>query len=364
MGLLDYYKQFDAIPDEEVNRQLRDEAAERKAKELARVETLDLSELTWHEPPHPDVVSAVTFIARRGMHRYPRGTELRNELAHLHGVEAERIALGNGATELIEAAASALARPGQTLLSQWPTHPLFPAAARRAHAKAVPVEGGVDGLLDAAAKHDTRLIALARPNDPTGELLSSNELERLMDGLDEAVAVLLDEALIEFAHPDVQSASLELLERYPRLLVFRSFSKAWGLAGLRCGYVVCGRGAEGLLAELAPRHGVSELSEAAALESLRACAGAVKRRAERVAVERERVTKELRERGFVVSDSEANFLWVASRELDGGALSARLRDCGILVANGAPLGDQSRVRITLRDEGASKRLLRALEQIG
>ncbi len=107
------------------------------------------------------------------------------------------------------------------------------------------VSGGVDELLlEAAQEPAVRAIAIASPNDPTGELLPTGELERLLDGLPDGVAVLLDEALVEFADAQPTSASLELLEHSPRLLVFRSFSKAWGLAGLRIGYAVGGPGSE------------------------------------------------------------------------------------------------------------------------
>lgn len=364
MGLLDYYKQFEALTEEEVNSELRARNAERKARELMRVETLDLSQTTWQEPAHTDVVSAVTFVARRGMHRYPRSSELLSELAHRHHVSPDRIALGNGVSQLMQAAASALIRPGQTLISPWPSHPLLPAIARRAHGVAVPVSGGVQELLAAAAEHDTRVIALASPNDPTGELIATAELDRLLSGLPDTVAVLLDEALVEYSQRQPVDSSIALLERHPRLLVFRSFSKAWGLAGLRCGYVVGGPGTEGLLPELAPESGVSDLSQAGALETLRACEKLVMRRVRIVAEQRERLTVELRKRGLEVADSDANFLWVAHPSLTGGELVSRLADAGVLVAPGAPLGDSKRVRITVRDEPASARLLSAIDGLG
>jgi histidinol-phosphate aminotransferase len=361
MGLLDYYKQFEALSEEEVNSELRHQAAERKAKELTQVEALDLSQTTWPDPPHPDVVGAITFVARRGLHRYPRSSELASELGHRLDVPEERIAIGHGASALLQAATSALMRPEQTLLSPWPSYPLFPMMARRAHGVAVPVSGGVDALLAAVGQHDTRVIALASPNDPTSELLGADELERLLASLPETVAVLLDESLIEYASADAQTASLRLLERYPRLLVFRSFSKAWGLAGMRCGYAICGPGAEEVLAALAPDHGVNELSQAAALESLRTCERLLERRVAMVAEQRATLTAALRERGFQCADSAANFLWIAHERLDGGELAVELRNLGVLVAPGAPLGAPEHVRVMLRDVAASQRLLAAVD---
>ena len=252
MGLLDYYRQFEGMSEEEVNAGLREEAAERKRKALARVTTLDLSQTTWPELPHPSIVNAITFVARRGMHRYPhlRGSQLRDELAERHGVEPARVILGNGAAELLSSATRALIEPGQRLLSSWPSYPLFPIMARRAHGEAVRVSGGVDALLEAARELGTRVIAIASPNDPTGELLATGELERLLVNLPDGVAVLLDESLVEFADAQPVNSSLELLSEHSRLLVFRSFSKAWGLAGLRVGYAIGGPGSEDLLAEL------------------------------------------------------------------------------------------------------------------
>jgi histidinol-phosphate aminotransferase len=364
MGLLDYYKQFEGLSEEEVNSGLREEAAERKRKALARVQTLDLSHTTWPELPHPDVVSAITFVARRGMQRYPhrRGSQLRTRLAQRHGVDQARLIVGNGAAELLSAATRALIEPGQELITSWPSYPLFPIMARRAHGRAVPVSGGVDALLEAVGPN-ARVVALASPNDPTGELLPTGELERLLSTLPDGVGVLLDESLVEFADAQPIDASLALLEHHPRLLVFRSFSKAWGLAGLRCGYALGAPGSEELLAELEPDLGVSEISQAGALEALRSCSDLLAKRVASVARERTVLTTALRQRHFEVSDSQANFLWVAHPTLDGGALSERLARTGVLVAAGGALGEPRHVRIAIHDEAASTRLLSALDRM-
>lgn len=363
MGLLDYYKQFEGMTEEEVNSELREEADERKRKALTRVETLDLSQTTWPDLPHPEVVSAITFVARRGMQRYPhmRGSQLRARLAERHSVNQARLIVGNGAAELLSAATRALIEPGQELITSWPSYPLFPIMARRAHGRAVPVSGGVDALLEAVGE-STRVVALASPNDPTGELLPTAELERLLAALPDHVGVLLDESLVEFADAQPTDSSLRLLENNPRLLVFRSFSKAWGLAGLRCGYAVGAPGAEDLLAELEPDLGVSEISQAGALESLRNCSDLIAKRVRRVSKEREKLTTVLRQRGFELSDSQANFLWLAHPTLDGGELAARLARSGILVAAGDALGEPRHVRIAVRDEASSTRLLNAIDR--
>jgi histidinol-phosphate aminotransferase len=364
MGLLDYYRQFEGMSEEEVNRGLRAQAAERRRKALTRVETLDLSQTTWPELAHPHIVSAITFTAQRGLQRYPhlRGSALHDELAARHGVDSGRLILGNGAAELLSSATRALIAPGQRLITSWPSYPLYPIMARRAHGRAVPITGGVDSLLAAAREADTRVIALASPNDPTGELLRTGELARLLDGLPEGVAVLLDESLIEFADAQPVDSSLELLEHHPRLLVFRSFSKAWGLAGLRIGYALGAPGSEELLAELAPDLGVSEVSQAGALEALKSCSELVAERVRLISAERVALTAALRERRFEVTDSQANFLWVAHPSVDGGELVSRLARAGVLVAGGDALGDSRHVRIGLRDAACSERLLGALDK--
>jgi histidinol-phosphate aminotransferase len=364
VGLLDYYRQFEGMSEEEVNAGLREQAAERRRKALARVETLDLSQTTWPELPHPRIVNTIAFVALRGLNRYPHlhATDLRNELAERHDTDPARLILGNGAAELLSSATRALIEPGQQLLSSWPSYPLYPIMARRAHGRAVPVTGGVEGLLEAAREPSTRVIALASPNDPTGELMSAAALEQLLDGLPDGVAVLLDESLVEFADAQPTNASLKLLENHPRLLVFRSFSKAWGLAGLRVGYTLGGPGSEDLLAELEPDLGVSEVSQAGALEALRSCSDLLDQHVREVAHERVRVTAALRERDFEVTDSQANFVWAAHSTLGGDELSTRLARAGVLIAAGAALDEPRHVRISLRNSSASDRLIGAIDK--
>ena len=364
MGLLDYYKQFEGMSEEEVNVGLREEAAERRRKALARVETLDLSQTTWPELAHPRIVSAITYVARRGLQRYPHlhASDLRNELAHRHDFDPARLILGNGAAELLTSATRALIEPGQQLLTAWPSYPLYPIMARRAHGRAVPVSGGVDAMLEAAQDSDTRVIALASPNDPTGELLAAAELERLLEGLPDSVAVLLDESLVEFADAQPTDSSLALLEKHSRLIVFRSFSKAWGLAGLRVGYAFGGPGSEELLAELAPDLGVSEVSQAGALEALRSCSDLLSRHVSMICEERPRLIAALRDRDFDVTDSQANFVWAAHAPLTGDELAARLARAGVLVAAGAALGEPHHVRIAIRHSGTTERLLSAIDK--
>jgi histidinol-phosphate aminotransferase len=369
MGFLDYYRQFEGMTDEEVREQLHEKATERKLKALALVEPLDLSQTTWPEYPHPYVVNAITYAARRGLHRYldRHATALRSELAHRHEVPEERLVVGDGAAQLLgEAVQILMDDPHDELVTPWPSYPLFPLMARRARAHAVPVDGfGIEPVISAINER-TRIVALCNPNDPTGELLGVDELRGLLEGLPERVVVLLDEALVDFVAPDVQAldSSLALLDDHPRLLVFRTFSKAWGLAGLRCGYAIGGPGAEPLLERLEPELGLNELAQAGALEALRSSVDLVARRGRTVATNRTRLATRARELGFDFPDSQANVLWLAFPGIPGAELARRAERAHVIVAAGDPLGEPDRIRITVpAREEHMQRLDRALEQM-
>lgn len=365
MGLLDHYRQFEGLPEEEVNARKRAEAQERRRRALDRPPPLDLSLITWPALPHHEVVNAVTYAARRGLHRYPNESapRLRSELAHRHDCEPGRIAIGPGAAALLSAAIDRLMAPGQELIIPWPGYGLFPRMARRAGARPVPVPGhGPEAILAAVNQH-TRAVAIASPNDPTGRLTTAAELAGLLDALPEQVVVLLDEALVDFAPPDAQPACADLLQSGSRLLLFRSFSKAWGLAGLRCGYALGGPGAEELLATLQPELGLDELAQAGALESLRTASELVRVHCAELAAEREWLAGQLRALGLDVAESAGNFLWVAHPELDGAEAAGALARSGIIVAPGGALGEARRLRITVRDRAASERLLTALRTL-
>lgn len=364
MGLLDYYRQFAGMSDEEISAQLREQADEHRRRALARIETLDLARTTWHELPHPEVVAAVTHAARGALNVAPDPTaeELRRELARRNGVEAARVAVGHGAAQLLAAAARALlADVEDELLTPWPSYGLYPVMAQRAGARAVPVPGGFDvERLLAAVTPRTRAIALCNPNDPTGEHLRGGALRQLLDALPERVSLLLDEALADFVTAERADASLALLDDHPRLLVFRSFSKVYGLAGLRVGYALGSPGSEQLLARIAPELGVGLPSQVGALMALRRCDAQVAQRRAAVAAERERLLDALHELPLDAGPSEANVLWLAPTGLSGAELAVRLQRNGVLVQSGAGVGDERHVRVTVQSPAATERLLDAL----
>ena len=363
MGLLDYYRQFAGMSDEEVSERLREQAEERRRRALARIETLDLSRTTWHELPHPEVVAAVTHAARGALNVAPDPTaeELRRELARRNGVEPERVAVGHGAAQLLGAAARALLEAGDELLTPWPSYGLYPVMAQRAGARAVPVPGGFDAeRLLAAVTPTTRAIALCNPNDPTGEHITSGALRELLDALPERVSLLLDEALADFVTAEPVSATLALLDDHPRLLIFRSFSKAYGLAGLRAGYALGGPGSQELLPRIAPELGIGLPAQIGAMIALRRCDGQLAQRRAAVAAERTRLLDALHALPLDAAPSEANVMWLRPTGLSGGELATRLQRNGVLVQSGIGVGDEQHVRVTVQSPAATDRLLDAL----
>ena len=362
-GLLGYYRQFEGMSDLEVSEELRRVSEERRRKALARVEPLDLSGTTWFEFPHPDVVAAVTYAARRGINHYPdpHASELRSELARRHGMEPGRVIAGNGAAELLVAAAQALLGPGDELVTPWPSYPLYPLMAKRAGAQPVPVPGRDPDAIVEALTGRTRMVVLCNPNDPTGAYSSAGEVRTLLERLPEEVTVVLDEALVDFVAAEPAGSSLALLDEFPQLLVVRTFSKAYGLAGLRAGYALGGPGSEHMLESIEPPLGIDSLGQAGALEALRKCGPLVAARRAKVIAERERLLAELARRPVDAPPSEANLVWLSAPGIEGLELSHRLERFGVYVKPGAEFGATDHVRVQVQDRPASDRLLRALD---
>jgi histidinol-phosphate aminotransferase len=360
VGFLDYYRQFDDIDEAALNLERRERRRQEKAAALARAPDIDLSGTEWPDLPHSEIVNAAIARARGFVQRYPdrHATSVRRLLADRHGLAPDQIALGNGAAELLQSAALALLSAGDELVTPWPSYPLYPLMAAHAGATPVPVE---DGDIPAAIGDRTRALVLCNPNDPTGEYTSSEELRSLLSALPEHVTVLADEALIHFQATEDVDACLQLVEEFPRLLVVRTFSKIYGLSGLRAGYAVSSD--SHLLAAVAPVLGINALTQAAVEYALRSGDAEIERRRAAVAREREVLTGQLRDMGLDVTESQANFLWIRARDMSGDQLANGLRKQGVIVAPGGPLGEDNHVRAAIRDEAASNRLRSAAENL-
>ncbi len=364
MGLLDYYKQFEGMSDDEVSQQLRARAEERRRLALAKVEPLDLARTTWHEMPHPEVVSAVTYATRRGINRAPQAgaAELREALGRRTGLEPDRVAVGAGASGLLDAAAAALLAPGDELLTVWPGYPLHPALAGRHGATPVAVPAlDPDALLGAVTPR-TRLLLVASPSDPTGARLSAGDLGSLAGALPEDVTPVIDEALVDFVDAEDPDATLALLDDHPRLVLVRTLSKAYGLAGLRAGWALGGEQTPPLLARMMPPGGLADPVAAGMLEALRVCGPQVSARRAQVAAERRRILDALHDLPADAPPSQTNSLWLGAAGLTAPELAARLGRSGVIVAQGGDLGDGTRVRVTVQSGPATDRLLEALRQ--
>ncbi len=360
MGFRDYYRQFDDIDEAKLNLERRERRRQEKQAALAIPPEIDLSGTEWPDLPHSEIVNAAIARARGRVNGYPdrHATAARTLLAERHNLSPEQIALGNGAAELLHSAALALLSPGDELVMPWPSYPLYPLMA--AHAGATPVSVEDQGLI-AAVTEKTAAVVICNPNDPTGTYIGSDDLGALLSALPEHVHVLLDEALIHFQDAEEVDACLRLVEAFPRLLAFRTFSKIYGLSGLRAGYVV-GSDAR-MLAAAAPVLGINALSQAAVEYALRSGDAEVERRRQAVARERKVLTDQLRELGVDVTDSQANFLWIRVRDQSGDQVANGLRQQGVIVAPGGPLGEDHHIRAAVRDEAASNRLLRAIENL-
>lgn len=313
-------------------------------------------------PPLPAVVRAVAAAASE-TNRYPDNgaVVLTAALAERYGVDPAQVATGCGAVTLCQELAQAYTEPGTSIAFAWRSFEMYPLLAQVAGARAIQVplvacrEGGpadthdLDALL-AAIDDSTRLVFVCNPNNPTGTAVRRAELERFLDAVPATTLVVLDEAYREFViDPDVPDG-VELMRGRPNVAVLRTFSKAWGLAGLRVGYLLA---EDPAVAEAVRKthvpFSVSMLAQAAAVAALTS-EDEVRERCAAVVAERARLTGALRERGLDVADSQANFVWLPVGEQAGplaAALEARavitrpFPGEGVRVTVGAPEEDDA-----------------------
>ncbi len=369
MGLLDYYRQFDDVDEEVVNKRLRERRARERATALERIPTIDLSSAEWPDFPNSEIVNASIAAARGRVNGYPdrHATHVRELLAERHGVQPEQLAVGNGAAELLHQAALVLLAGGGEMITPWPSYPLYPLMAQRAGGRPVPVELDGGGRVDpeairAAVNERTRAVVICNPNDPTGTHTSSDALGELIGSLPEHVHVLLDEAYVQFQDVEEEDACLRLVDAFPRLLVFRTFSKIYGLSGLRAGYVVGSTASGDILSALAPALGINVLTQAGVAQALKIGDSEIERRRTLVIEQRTRFLRALHDLPVDAPDSQANFVWLHAAGLTGAQLAGSLERAGVIVAAGGPLGDHDHVRASIRGSAATDRLLAALTQ--
>jgi histidinol-phosphate aminotransferase len=368
--LLDYYRQFEALSPEESSSRLREQRKEQRSRELARVDELDLSSAAWHEPPDPEIVNAATFALRRSINQYPdagAGPAVR-AIARHHGVPEERIALGHGAGQLMQAALRELATGGDVVVP-WPSWAPLPGLVERAGARPVPIPLAADGgpdfqALAAAVTEATRAVVVCSPNDPTGVLADRAALRAFAESLPPHVTVIADEALVELAAED--SSVAPLLDDLPNLLVLRSFSKGWAMAGLRVGYVLGSAADAELMGALTPGQGVASPAQAgvaAALEDSGRSQLRLALRRATAAAERDRLRDAIAHTPFSFAASDVHLVWLRGEGMTAAQIVHGLAGQRIRVAPGASWGDEQHVRLALRDRRATERLVAALAEL-
>jgi histidinol-phosphate aminotransferase len=248
-------------------------------EELAREHGLDparIVKLASNENPlgMPASARAAIEAALPELARYPdsNGFELKAALSRKLGVPAEWLTLGNGSNDILEAAAAVTLAPGRSCVYAQHSFAVYPLAtqARGARAIVVPARDfghDLDAMV-AAIDADTRLVFVANPNNPTGTFIRAEKMAAFLAAVPSRVLVVLDEAYNEYLAPELRHPSIDWVKRFPNLLVSRSFSKAYGLAGLRVGYGVAQPELTDLLNRVRQPFNCNSLAQAAAVAAL------------------------------------------------------------------------------------------------
>ena len=324
------------------------------------------NETPWGPPPA--VVGALQGQIER-LNRYPDPSKslLRQRIADRCELPAARVAVGNGSCELLMAAADALLEPGAELIYAWPSFSIYPHVAAQSGARAIEVPLDAEGRhdLDAIAREvtaATRMVLVCNPNNPTGTALPIEAIDAFVAELPRHVCVIVDEAYVEFSTLQDPDESLPLLERHPNLIVLRTFSKVYGLCGLRAGYALGPEEFRLAVDRVRQPFSVNALAQAAAAEAIRH-QDEVTRRVEATIVERAWLETELEDRELEVSDSQANFVWVSLGDRDEAAIVDGLAQRGVIVRAGAALGGEGHLRVTLGTRAQNERFVAALDEL-
>jgi histidinol-phosphate aminotransferase len=318
--------------------------------------------------PHPQVLEAVEAQLRT-LNRYPDPAKstLRRRLSERTGVAEGRIAVGNGSCELLLAGAEAMLEPGAEIVYAWPSFSIYPhlAAMTGARAVEVPLTDGQEHDLDAMAREvtaATRMVIVCNPNNPTATALPPAAIDEFVAGLPRSAAVILDEAYIEFCMTQDPDDSLALLKKHPNLILLRTFSKVYGLCGLRVGYALGSEEFRLAVDRVRQPFSVNALAQAAATEALNHM-DEVERRVEQTAIERIHLDSELEDRGLRTTDSQANFSWVSLGDRDEDEVVDGLAKQGVIVRAGKALGQEGWMRVTYGTRHENDRFLAALDQL-
>jgi histidinol-phosphate aminotransferase len=298
-------------------------------------------------PPLPGVVEA-TQQAVTLMNRYPDmgNTALYDALAERLDVPPERLAAGTGSVAVLYHLLQAFCDPGDEVVYAWRSFEAYPIAVSAIGAVSVQVPVTTDGRHDlpamaAAVTDRTKVVVVCTPNNPTGPSVGHAELHRFLARVPEHVLVVVDEAYGEFVRDEDPVDGLALVREHPNVASMRTFAKAYGLAGLRVGYLVASSVVAGAVRACALPFGVSSVAQAAAVASL-AAEEQLLERVEAVVVERERVLEGLAAQGWTVPEAQGNFVWLPLGP-EAVEFAATAEEAGITVRPFA--GDGVRVSI-------------------
>jgi histidinol-phosphate aminotransferase len=336
------------------------------ASELGLRELVRLSANENPLGPSPRVVEAIRREAGR-VHLYPDGgaAALRDALGRRLGISPAQILIGNGADELIGLVALAAFEPGDEVVVPAPSFEPYTTGARLAGARVVPsplaaYETDLDDMRHRVTPR-TKAVILCSPHNPATTIVRRAPLLRLLEALGEdAPLVVLDEAYRDFCDDPDYPDGVELLARFPRLLVLRTFSKIAALAGLRVGYAVGAVEAIDRLNRVRAPYNVNRLGQVAAMAALDDVEHWERTR--RVVIEeRAFLGRELTRRGFTFPPSQANFFLV--KVPGAAAVRERLLRAGLIVRDGAGVGFPDHLRISIGTRPVNARLLRALDAV-
>ncbi|HEX4894816.1 MAG TPA: histidinol-phosphate transaminase [Solimonas sp.] len=326
--------------------------------------------------PSPRVQAAIAAaVASANLALYPDGGgfRLKKRLAEFHGITADRITLGNGSNDIIELLGRVFLGPGRAALFSAHAFAVYPliAQAQGARAVVVPARPAIDEqpyghdlqafVRELQANPDVSLVFIANPNNPTGTWLPAAEIEAFLAQVPPTVVVALDEAYYEYMEPALRGDSRAWLDRFPNLVVFRTFSKAYGLAGLRAGYALSSAGLADLLNRVRQpfnNNSLALLAAEAALDDQEHVRAAVALNA----AERERLTAELRAMGLTVLPSQANFLAIGFGR-DAKAINQGLLEQGVILRPIASYALPQFLRVSLGTREQNDRFLRALRTV-
>ncbi len=331
----------------------------------------DIAQLASNESPwgpHPAVAEAIARAAQAS-NRYPdpAATLLRRRIAERHETDPAQVAVANGSCEILLAAAMALCEPGAELVYAWPSFSIYPYLAPLSGAREIRVplaEGDLHDLDTIAAEITaaTQLVIVCNPNNPTATHIPAARIAEFCARVPDHVTVVLDEAYVEFQLNDDPDATADLRRDFPNLVLLRTFSKVYGLAGLRVGYALCPPAFRAAVDAVRQPFSVNAVAQAAGAEALRH-SDDVSRRVERTIVERVLVSEGVRELGLETPDSHANFSWVSLGDRDEAAIIEALAEEQVIVRAGTPLGGPGHIRVTYGAPEHNRRFLAALEPL-